>query len=137
MRRVAAIAVAVALSTVTLAGCSFGSDPEGTYVPTSGEVAFYPQAAEGLGDEAAGTLALVGGCLTLETADAGTLVPVFGGADATWDGDKLTFGGKTYAAGDRMTLTGGLVAEDYLGPMTYMPAGCDKSAAFFVAPTPR
>lgn len=117
-----------------LAGCSLGQDAPGTYVPTSGEAAFYPQAAEGLGDAVSGTLAVTDGCLVVQKADDTAVVPVFGGADATWDGTTLTVGDETFVAGDAVTFTGGHVDEGYLGPMTYMPTGCDKTAAFFVAP---
>lgn len=51
-----------------------------------------------------GTLEARGPCLVLDTAD-GAINLAFAG-DARWDGRALAFGGRTYAAGSRVTLSG-------------------------------
>ena len=131
VRRIAAASIAVAA--LTLTGCTFGSDVD-KLVPTEGPLAMYPKPSGGLEEQLTGTLTLTDACVLVSTDDAHTALPVFPTGSATWEDDVLTYDDKPYRIGDEITLTGGVVAENQLGPMTYIPDGCDRTESFFVAP---
>lgn len=124
----AALATALALG---LAGCSAREDQ---IIETSGPVAFYPLPDGGLKEKVSGTIKLTEACLLLVQPSGKSVLPVFPGSQATWDGAKLTYRGSSYAAGDALELTGGAVPADQTGPMTYIPANCQRDSTFFVAP---
>lgn len=131
-RRWSAAGVLVALA-MSCTGCSFGADST-QLVPTTGPLAVYPMPSEGLADQVSGTLELRGSCLVLRAADDTVVLPVFPSGTAQWDGSVLLVGGESFATGATMTLTGGVVPENLLGPMTYIPQGCERTENFFVAP---
>lgn len=131
-RRVAAAGVAALLAPVVLTGCTLLSG-QSTDVPDSGPVAYYPNPAAGPGDPLTGTLEVTDACLLVQT-DSATTLPVFPVGEAEWDGSVLRYDGKEYAAGDDVSLAGGVVEEGYFGPVTYIPAGCDRGETFFVQP---
>lgn len=118
---------------LALTGCSFGTD-ENVDVPDSGPVAFYPKASSGPTDKLEGTLKLTGTCLVVEQEDGTIALPVFPIQDATWDGETLTYNDEALTDGSPITLKGGVVEEAYWGPMTYLPADCERDETFFAVP---
>lgn len=133
--RVRRLAAGVALAAViALTGCT-QSDDSGTYTPTSGPVAFYPKPSSGLEEKLVGTIAMRDDCFVVESPDGAIHVPVFPANEASWDSSTLTLDGESYTDGDEISVIGGPVAEEYLGPVTYYPTGCDRTKAFFVAPS--
>lgn len=131
IRRLAA-ACAVGALAVGLTGCTLLSG-QSTDVPDSGPVAYYPNPAAGPGDALEGTLEVTGACLLVKTGESIAL-PVFPVGEATWDGTVLRYDGKDYADGDKLALTGGVVEDGYFGPVTYIPADCERGETFFVQP---
>lgn len=60
-----------------------------------------------------GVLSRVGGCLVVDSDGGARLQPVFPAGKAQWDSaaGTLSFGGRIYRPGDRITLGGGGVAS--------------------------
>lgn len=131
MRRLAA-AVALILA-ATLTACAPTED-SGVLTPDSGPVAFYPKPSSGMDATLTGTIEMQDECFVLVDSAGDVHVPVFVAGQASWDGTALTIGDTAYRAGDELTVVGGEVSEQYLGPVTYYPAACDRTKAFFLAP---
>lgn len=133
MRRPLAAAAALVLLT-TLTACT-PTEESGVLTPDSGPVAFYPKPSSGMDATLTGKIELQGECFVLVDRTGAVHVPVFVAGEASWDGSALTIGDATYRAGDELSVVGGEVSEQYLGPVTYYPAACDRTTAFFVAPS--
>lgn len=130
MKRHVAIVATVGLFALT--GCSSPITPD--EVPSSGPVAFYPRASNGMDAQLIGVLSLTDTCLLVTADDGGTSLPVFPVGEAEWTDAGLVIGDETYAVGSEITLAGGEITNGMFGPSTYLPADCDRDATFFVAP---
>lgn len=120
--------VVAALVLVLASGCSAAAG-----LPDSGPLAMYPRPDAGMDALLEGTLRVVDGCVTVESADAASVVPVFPVGDATWSDDTLTRRGETYRSGDAIALGGGFSAGTTMEG-AYIPEGCASLELFTVSP---
>lgn len=82
-----------------------------------------------------GRLAVSGGCLMLTGEGGSATLPIFpeGSASLSADGTALSFGGKRYAVGDSIELSGGAISAKEAGRRGIVPpAGCPAEAMFLV-----
>lgn len=76
-----------------------------------------------------GVLSRLDGCLVVTTADGARVQPVFPAGKAQWNAASgtLSFGGRTYRPGDRITLGGGGITS---------PSSYAREAGVEIAPCP-
>jgi hypothetical protein len=81
-----------------------------------------------------GVLSRVRGCLVVESDGGGRLHPVFPAGKARWNAatGTLSFAGRLYRPGDRITLGGGGASPSYRGEAGVEIAPCEISELWVV-----
>lgn len=113
---------------IMMAACS--SPPAGSGLDEGGPVAFVPDHTEG-GDDAllTGEMEVTSTCLIIHDDVGQTWLPVFQRPRTTWDGDTLTYSGRSYQSGSRISLGGGGIENT---GDAYIPSDCEYDLAFMV-----
>ena len=127
----AALCVA-GMTLAMVAGCSSGAPESGTGVVEGGPVAYVDELSDsGMEASLRGALDFSRSCVTIVDEHDQRWLPIFQRPRTTWDGTTLTYNGKAYTDGSRISLGGGGVDASQAD---YVPAACDGALAFIVGP---
>lgn len=115
-----------------LAACSSSPSEGGSGIVEGGPVAYNAELSEGGNDgRLEGNLWVSETCLIVVDELDQRWLPIFQRPRTTWDGNTLTYNGKSYADGSTISLRGGGVDVEMAD---YAPYPCDFDLAFVVAP---